>query len=129
MAFSMSWYIPDRVMLLKISGHATADDVKQINQLVIDNRPPFGLMVHQIIDITEMTKPPSFGALRQHTHVTEAGDGYLVIIGSMNRMMEFVLVSIAQVKNMRLIVVSSLAEAIAELCTLDSSLQNTGVTI
>lgn len=127
MAFSMSWYIPDRVMLMKISGQVTADDVQQMDQLVVDNRTIAGRTVHQCIDVTEMTKPPSLGALRQHAHVTDESDGYVIIIGSINRMVEFVLLSIAQVKNIRMIVVPTLDQAIEELRTLDPSLRGIGV--
>jgi hypothetical protein len=123
MAFSMSWHIPERIMLLKVTGQVTTDDVKQINQLVIDSHSSHHYMVHQIIDITEMTKPPGFGALRQHTHVTDVNDGYVVIVGHMNRMVEFIMVSVTQLKNIRLIVVDTLDEAIAELVALDPSLQ------
>ena len=127
MAFSMSWYIPDRVMLLKLSEHVTADDVKQMDQVVMDNRSVAGRMVHQCIDVTEMTKPPSLGALRQHAHETDEGDGYVIVIGTINRMVQFVLLSIAQVKNIRLIVVPTLDQAIEELRALDPSLRSIGV--
>ena len=127
MAFSMSWYIPERVMLMKLSGQVTADDVKEMDQVVMDNRSFAGRMVHQCLDVTEMTKPPSIGSLRQHTHVTGEGDGYVIIIGTVNRIMEFVLLSIAQIKNIRMIVVPTLDEAIEELRILDPSLRSIGV--
>ena len=122
MGFSTSWYIPERVMLVKLTGQITTEDVKQINQLVLDSHSPDHHMVHQIVDITEMTKPPGFGSLRQHAHTTQPGDGHLVIVGRLNILLEFILNSISQAKNMRISVVDTLDEAIEELMSHDPSL-------
>ena len=121
MPISTTWYIPDRVILTKVSGAMTAEDLQEMNRIISENAPRSG-QLHQLIDITEMTKAPTIGTLRQHTRSASDSDGYVISIGKVNRLLEFVITTVAQFTNSRIIVVGTLDEAIAKLRHLDPSL-------
>jgi hypothetical protein len=120
MPISTSWYIPGRVILTKVTGAMTGEDIEEMNRIITENAPQSG-MVHQLIDITEMTKAPTIGTLRQHTRKAGDGDGYVISIGKVNRLLEFVITTAAQFTNSRILVVPTLEEAIMKLRQLDPS--------
>lgn len=121
MAVSTSWYIPGKVTLTKISGAMTVEDLEEINSRAAENRPATGWL-HQLLDITEMTKPPTIGMLRNHSGTPTDRDGFIVVIGNLNRIIEFTITTAAQFTNIRMLVAQSAEEAIAKLRNLDPSL-------
>ena len=122
MAISTSWYIPDRVVLYKVIGAMDANDIGEMERVMTSNMPVAGRAIHQMIDITDMTRPPTIGVLRQHARPASHDDGYFVVIGKVSRMSEFVITTLAQITNFRVIIVSSLEEAITKLRHQDPTL-------
>lgn len=122
MAHTTSWYLPGKVILHRVTGNMTADDLEDMNRTTMENKPSSGRFLHQLIDISEMTKAPSIGTLRQHSRASGADDGYIVIVGKINRMIEFTITSIAQVTNFRMLVAPTVEDAIRQLRNLDPSL-------
>lgn len=122
MTVSTSWYIPGKVTLTKITGAMTAEDLEDINARAAENRPASGLL-HQLLDITGMTKPPTIGMLRNHSAKPTDHDGFIVVIGNVNRIVEFTMITAAQFTNVRMLVAPTLDEAIKKLGNLDPSLQ------
>jgi hypothetical protein len=121
MPISTSWYIPEKVILNKVSGAMSAEDIQEMNRVFVENSPVTG-QLHQLIDITEMTKVPTIGTLRQHSRKASDHDGYVVIIGKVNRLLEFTITTAAQFTNLRIMVVATLEEAITKLRNLDTTL-------
>lgn len=122
MAISISWYIPGRVILHKVTGAMGLDDIDEMERVMTANKPTEGRAFHQLIDITDMTKPPSIGMLRQRSRPAGDDDGFVIIIGKVNRMIEFIITSLAQITNFRVLVVPTFEEAITKLRHLDPSL-------
>ena len=120
MTVTSSWQIPDRVILHKVTNGLTADDIEEMNRAVTENKS--ARMLHQIIDISDMTKAPGLGVLRHHSRSARDTDGYIVVVGKLSRMVEFTVTSIAQITNFRVMVVPSVEEAIPKLRHLDPSL-------
>jgi hypothetical protein len=122
MAVSTTWYIPDRVILHKISGELGISDVEEMERVMNKSIPVTGHPRHQLIDISEMTKPPSIKVLRERSHAANDDDGYVIIIGKLNRMIDFIVTTFAQLTNFRILVVPTLEEALDKLHHLDPSL-------
>ena len=120
MTVTSSWQIPDRVILHKVTDGLTADDIEEMNRAVNGNKS--ARMLHQIIDISDMTKAPGIGVLRHHSRSASDNDGYIVVIGNLSRLVEFTVTTIAQITNFRVLVVASVDKAIPKLRHLDPTL-------
>jgi hypothetical protein len=64
MAYELSWYAPDKVLLLTLSGEYTLRDASQVDQLIVSalNQSPSPLLL--VIDARSMKRPYNFQELR-----------------------------------------------------------------
>lgn len=64
MAYELSWYSPNKVLLLTVSGDYTLPDAHQVDQLIVDalDESPSPLLL--VIDAREMKRPYNFQELR-----------------------------------------------------------------
>jgi hypothetical protein len=93
MPFELSWYQPERVVLLKTEGVLTPEDVEGIvagtGQSLIDSTA----LVHFLVDTRNLQRieniPAALKAVQSgptHPHM-----GWMIVVGRMNPMVKFVL--------------------------------------
>src|SRR5262245_15606860 len=122
MAHTISWYIPGKVIYFRIVDAMSNEDLAEMSQAIADNLPSSGQFLHQIMDIRDMTKSPSIGMLRRFSPVSGERDGYVVVVGSINRMIDFLIITVSKFSNFRIITAATPEEAIAKLRIIDPSL-------
>jgi hypothetical protein len=124
MPYDVSWYVPSRVAYQRIYGEYALDEIRQANQdghqWLSEGVPP----VHIIADILEMTSsPPSISLLIETTTVfSHPHFGWLVVISPPNLLVSTALGVFRNVLRMKLMLVTSLEEAMAFLHEQDATL-------
>lgn len=64
MAYELSWYMPDKVLLLTLSGDYTLPDAWQVNQSIVDMLDQSMSPLLLVIDARNMNRPHNFQELR-----------------------------------------------------------------
>lgn len=64
MAYELSWYAPDKVLLLTLSGDYTLQDASQVDEQIVEalDQSPAPLLL--VIDARNMKRPHNFQELR-----------------------------------------------------------------
>jgi hypothetical protein len=64
MAYELSWYAPDKVLLLTLSGDYTLQDASQVDEQIVEalDQSPAPLLL--VIDARNMMRPHNFQELR-----------------------------------------------------------------
>jgi hypothetical protein len=64
MAYELSWYAPDKVLLLTLSGDYTLQDASQVDEQIVEalDQSPVPLLL--VIDARNMMRPHNFQELR-----------------------------------------------------------------
>jgi hypothetical protein len=86
MPYTMSWYLPDRILMIEVVGVLTAADTESFaregNAMVKSGTP----LVHMLIDIRQGLKveniPASLRALQANPPLADMG--WVLIVGGMN---------------------------------------------
>jgi hypothetical protein len=125
MAFNVSWYEEQRVILTKLNGNVTLDELKEIDRQLIEFIRAGTPLVHLIVDMTEMDKMPTNvtqvnGALQ---HLNEDGLGWTILVGA-SPIIRFVGGVVAQIARMRFRALPTFSEALTFLTAQDSTLQH-----
>ncbi len=123
MPFELSWYVPKRVILSRLIGDITEDDMHGMFDLAIamldEGHPP----VHLIADHTHMGKfPNNFGAMQFMVRKPHPNMGWVVVI-SPNRVARFLTNVLFQVMPVPTKMVDTMDTAWAYLNQIDSSIQ------
>lgn len=123
-----TWYIENRVILSRVEGEATFQDVAEVDaELVarIRQGANFAPLVHLILDMRTMTKiPVNLVEMRKTlTHLKEPALGWTLVIG-MNPVMRFVAGMITQMAGVRFRMFPTFEEAVSFLLSQDESLAN-----
>ena len=123
MAISTSWYVPDKVLSIKIIGGLSLQDmISLINQLELYKTTVREF--HQLYDLTEMTKFPGLAEFKQGLRPDLMTTGYVFAIGSMNPMVKFMSSTVVQFTGVKLKTAPSLEDALNQLQALDPSLKS-----
>jgi hypothetical protein len=64
MTYELSWYIPDRVLSLGISGKYTLEDARQVNLLILQELDRISKPLILFIDAMGMQRPDNFQGIR-----------------------------------------------------------------
>lgn len=64
MAYELSWYVPDKVLCLSLSGDYSVQEAKQANQLIVDELARCQSPLSLLIDAGKMRRPYNFQELR-----------------------------------------------------------------
>lgn len=128
MSSETMWYIENRVILSRVVGEATIQDVADVDAAVIAlirQGAQVTPLVHFILDMRAMTKIPiNLVELRRTlNHLKEPALGWTVVAG-MNPVMRFVAGMITQMAGVRFRMLPTFEEAVSFLASQDESLSD-----
>ncbi|MBX3086683.1 MAG: hypothetical protein KF716_33930 [Anaerolineae bacterium] len=122
MSISVDWYVPNKVLLIKIAGNlALPDMLGLISQLESYKQTLHEF--HQIYDLTEMVKFLGLTEFKQGLRPDLMTTGYIFAVGSMNPMVKFMSSTVIQFTGVRLKTAPTVEEAINQLQKLDPALK------
>lgn len=64
MAYELSWYVADKVLMLSVVGDYTLQDARQANQLIVEKLAQSRSPLLLLIDAGKMRRPYNFQELR-----------------------------------------------------------------
>ncbi len=83
MAYELTWHIPDRVLLLSITGDYRLDDAKKVNALIKDHLDEKKHNLFLLIDATNMHRPMDFQAIREtQSYMDHENLKYIYVVAS-----------------------------------------------
>ena len=124
MATQTSWYIKDRVVLCRVDGNFTLDEIKQasdeIKSLLEQGRRP----VHVISDVRELKEYPiRLGDIKNSTeYLRHPAMGWQIVVSHQNQLIRFLATVLGQAVHVNIRVVSTMEEATAVLERIDQGL-------
>lgn len=121
MAYDMTWHTDKRIVMIRIYGELTADELIAINRKTgdyVEDGIPF---VHLVLDVRDLEKYPKLGDATKIDFATYDEVGWTIIVGA-SAILKFISSIVVQVTGARYRMVSDVDEAIAFLQTNDSSL-------
>ncbi|MBC8099598.1 MAG: hypothetical protein H7Y11_09150 [Armatimonadetes bacterium] len=83
MAYEVSWHIPDKILLLRLSGDYTLDEGREVDTLLLKalNDSPTNMGV--LIDARAMNRPYNFQAIRDtQTYMNHRHASYIFVVAS-----------------------------------------------
>ena len=128
MPISISWIIEDKLLMVKMIGEVTMEELNDLTQNSLDIlSQSAGEVHHQIIDLSETTKLPS--------HIKEIGDltrpvneheamGWVIMFGIKNQLLKFIATMATQLSRGKVKVVDSYDDALDTLKRVDAQLTN-----
>ncbi|RMG86802.1 MAG: STAS/SEC14 domain-containing protein [Chloroflexi bacterium] len=124
MPFEISWYIPKRVILSRLVGDVTEDDMHGMFDLSIamldEGQPP----VHMIADQTAVGKfPNNLSAMQFMVRKPHPNMGWVVVVSS-NRVARFLTNILFQVMPVPTKMVDTMDAALTYLNHVDNSIQD-----
>jgi hypothetical protein len=125
MPYEVSWYIEGRVMLTRITGNVTMEELhevdKQLNALLNSCSSD---VVHSLGDMTGVESHPTsaFELQSSQTYYKHSRLGWVVIYGYESKIVNYVSAILTQVFRVRFRVLKSRAEALAFLQEKDKTL-------
>jgi hypothetical protein len=128
MPTEVSWYQENRVILVRVWGEATSQDMQGANDQIIpliQQGAKTTPLVHMIADVRAMTKFPmklnEVGGAQ--TYLKEPGLGWVIVVG-MSPMVRFIASMITQIMEARFRMFPTFAEGIAFLVSRDSAIMD-----
>ncbi len=126
MSAETTWYIENRVILMRVQGESTFQDIAQEDaEVVVRIRQGSKVtpLVHLILDMRAMTKiPVNLVEIRRAlTHLKEPALGWTVVAG-MSPVIRFVAGMVTQMAGVRFRMFPTLEEAVSFLISQDESL-------
>jgi len=127
MSIETSWLVENEVMVVKMSGTLTLDDMRKGTVTSLDALEHATSKVHQIIDLSEVKSLPNniaeFGKLAQPAN-EHPMMGWVIVHGIQNKLIKFIATMTGHVSKTKLKVVDSRQEAIDVLKRLDITLSD-----
>ena len=122
MSISVTWFIPDKVLSIKINGALSLQDMTGlISQLEINKQTIREF--HQIYDLSEMAKLPGLAEFKQGLRPDLMTTGYVFAVGSLNPMVKFMSSTVIQFTGVKLKTAINVDDALTQLQQLDPSLK------
>lgn len=126
MSYELSWYIDRRIVLARLTGDVSAEEIFQNNQRIARDYVQQGQApVHLLIDISGMEKFPSnLKQLKAASDILlrEHSLGWMVTVGKVNTLERFLTSTLTQMFGVRLHMTDTLARALAFLSKNDVSI-------
>jgi len=125
MPYQVSWYYEKRILYSRIEGDITLDEVKAMNDTIVQQYLPQGTpLVHSIVDVTRVGKyPMNVGQLSQAVKFDNSTSGWLVVVSKANPIIRFFASVITQVSDTRFRMYSTVDEAVTFLAGVDTTLE------
>lgn len=123
MAYSIKWYIEEKVILTTYESTLTLEELKESNQQTIDFANHSTQKVHNIIDIRTLEKFPTniIEMLHVSNSLKHENIGWFVILGS-SSLQRYVVGLLGQLFNAQVSSVNKFEEALDLLRSKDSNL-------
>lgn len=119
---SLSWLIPDRVILLNMLDTTTAEELlasdRQLTQMMDDGTPP----LHVVMDLTHARALPSLLTTHQIHFATHPGLGRGIVCGQANPVVRSIIQVGGRLLGLHMRVVNTRDEALAYLRQIDATL-------
>lgn len=107
----LSWYLPGKVMCLRISGDYALEDSTRINAAIIEELEQSPNDLSLLIDATEMTRPYHFSQLRTTQNYKDHHRLQHLYIVTGDRLVKLALMIIFNVSRAQLILCDGIAAA------------------
>ena len=120
-----SWYLQDRIVLVRSIGNMTTDEMLADDRTLVNNflNKTSAEKVHIIFDNTKTTGSPPIWAFRKLKFHKHPKAGWTVAFGG-NKFINFMATIAAQLSNRHLRLFSTLNECLAYLKQVDESLMD-----
>jgi hypothetical protein len=127
MAIAVSWYVNNRILVLKgIRNITDADLIESDNLLIYHLENSIRRPVHLIIDGTLIETLPNLAVFKRWQWPRHAALGNVAIFGLRNNTLRFVISAIAQLFGLRFSFQDSFIDAVTALTRMDTQLAKTG---
>jgi hypothetical protein len=122
MSISVTWFIPNKVLSIKINGALSLPDMTGlISQLELYKQTVREF--HQIYDLSEMSKLPGLAEFKQGLRPDLMTTGYIFAVGSLNPMVKFMSSTVIQFTGVKLKTAINVDDALTQLQALDPNLR------
>lgn len=124
MSFELSWYIPNRIISVRLTGELDIDDVEAMAMDVAEMLEEGHAPIHILLDDVDGGRPPiSLNKLKSKVELgTHPSLGWIVAIGEANPVAKFLIPLLMQVVKIKFVRHSTMETAIAFLEQRDISL-------
>lgn len=125
MPFQHTWLIPDKVVLIEMSGDVTLDELKASAMQTLDVLTHASNTIHEIIDQTHMDSvATNLTDINRFTRpvTTHPMMGYIIVCGITHPMLRFIASVVGQLSGTSTHITATYADALTLLAHLDPSI-------
>lgn len=126
MPIEIGWYIEDRIILMKSSGHVTVDEIHAADEIgyhLLETSAATQPLIHILLEESEMTHNPGITPYTQTRSTKHPRLGWLVESGTLdNRLFVFLGNVTAQILRLRYKQVPTFDDSLVFLMRVDSTL-------
>jgi len=115
MAYELTWYIPDKVLLLEVSGDYTLKDAEDVDELMHDKLNHSQKQLLVLINAMKMDRPYNFNQIRLSQTYMDHRQLKSIYVASGDRLVKLAMMVIFNLSRARLLTYDSLDNAMSIL--------------